>query len=228
MQQKHRDMTKVDKEETVWCDVKLTENDRLLIGWIYRSPNSSISNDAKINKSLIHANNIGFSHVLIMGDFNHPSINWYDSTSPPDVDHPSTRILEAVRDSFMSQHVTEPTHYRGNCTPNTLDLIDTNEEGMVENIKYMAPVGKSHHTSLCFSFWCYTRSTSNRESSYKYHKGDVDNMRKTVIAKDWEAMFQGRSLDRVSVGMLSRKRYAVCPRSLFPSTTLAEWQERVN
>ena len=89
----------------------------------------------------------------------------------------------------MSQHVTEPTHYRGNCTPNTLDLILTNKEGMVENIKYMAPVGKSHHTALCFNFCCYTRSTSNRESSYKYHKGDFDNMRKTVSAKDWEAMF---------------------------------------
>ena len=114
----NRDMTNFDEEESVWCDVKLTENDRLLIGCIYRSPNSSISNDVKINKALIHANNICFSHVLIMGDFNHPSINWYDSTSPPDVDHPSTRFLEAVRDSFMSQHVTEPTHYRGNCTPN--------------------------------------------------------------------------------------------------------------
>ena len=131
-----------------------------------------------------------------MGDFNHPSIKWYDSTSPPDVDHPSTRFLEAVRDSFMSQHVTEPTHYRGNCTPNTLDLILTNEEVMVENVKYMAPVGKSHHSSLCFSFCCYTRSTSNRDSSYKYHKGGFDNMRKTVNAKDWEAMFQGKSLDQ--------------------------------
>ena len=86
----------------------------------------------------------------------------------------------------MSQHVTEPTHYRGNCTPN--------EEGMMENIKYMAPVGKSHHTAICFNFCCCTRSTSN--SSYKYHKGDFDNMRKTVRAKDWEAMFQGKSLDQ--------------------------------
>ena len=76
----NRDMTNFDEEESVWCDVKLTENDRLLIGCIYRSPNSSISNDAKINKALIHANNIGFSHVLIMGDFNHASINWYNST----------------------------------------------------------------------------------------------------------------------------------------------------
>ena len=59
---------------------------------------------------------------------------------------------------------------------------------MVENIKYnVASAGKSDHISLCFNFCCYTRSTSNRESSYKYHKGEFDNMRKTVSAKDWEA-----------------------------------------
>ena len=92
--------------------------------------------------------------------------------------------------------MTEPTHYRGNCTPNTLDLILTNEEGMMENIKYVAPVGKNHHTWLCFSFCCYTRSTSNIENSYKHPKGDFDNMRKTVSAKDWEAIFQGKSLDQ--------------------------------
>ena len=112
----------------------------------------------------------------------------------PDVDHPSTRLLEALRDSFM--FMTEPTHYRGNCTPSTLDLILTNEEGMVENIKYKAPVGKSYHTLLCFSFCCHTRSTSNRENSYTYHKGDFDDMRKTFSAKDREAMFQGKSLDQ--------------------------------
>ena len=128
-------MIEVDEEESVWCDVKLTENDRLLIGCIYRLPNSSITNDAKIIKALIKSNNLGFSHVVIMGDFNHPNINWYDSTSLPGVDHPSTRFLEAVRDSVMTHHVTEPTHYRGNCTADTLDLIFTNEEGMVENVR---------------------------------------------------------------------------------------------
>ena len=69
-----------DEESIIWSEVKLTGNDRLFIGCMYRSPNSSISNDVKVNKALIQANNLGFSHVLIMGDFNDPSINWYDST----------------------------------------------------------------------------------------------------------------------------------------------------
>ena len=32
--------------------------------------------------------------------------------------------------------------------------------------------------------------------THKYHKGGFDNMRKTVSAKDWEEMFQGKSLDQ--------------------------------
>ena len=32
--QQRCDVTKVDEEEGVWCDFKLTENDRLLIGCI--------------------------------------------------------------------------------------------------------------------------------------------------------------------------------------------------
>ena len=58
--------------------------------------------------------------------------------------------MDSARDAFLTQHVTEPTHYRGNNTPNTLDLIFTNEEGMSEQLKYLAPVGSSHHSLLKF------------------------------------------------------------------------------
>ena len=77
-----------------------------------------------------------YSHVLVCVDFNHPSLNWRDSTSPTDGNHPASLFMEAVRDSFLVQHVIEPTHYRGDNTPNTLDLIFTNESGMLDSLKY--------------------------------------------------------------------------------------------
>ena len=49
---------------------------------MYRSPNSNRDNDVKINTTLQKANSSGYSHVLVCGDFNHPSLNWRDSTSP--------------------------------------------------------------------------------------------------------------------------------------------------
>ena len=47
-----RAMADEDSEESVWSEMKLTGNDRLLIGCIYRSPDSTIANDDKINELL--------------------------------------------------------------------------------------------------------------------------------------------------------------------------------
>ena len=41
-----------------------------------------------------------------------------------------------------------PTHYRGQQKPNTLDLLLANEEGVLTNLSHMAPLGKSHHQVL--------------------------------------------------------------------------------
>ena len=105
------EMTGTNGDESVWCEAKLMKNDKLLIGCTYRSPNSNVTNDAKINDTLTKANKLGFSHVLIFGDLNHPSLNWRENTSPPDSNHPSTIFMEAVRESFKTQHLTEPTQH---------------------------------------------------------------------------------------------------------------------
>ena len=172
------------------------KNDQLLIGCIYRSPHSNVTNDAKINDTLKKANNLGFSHVLISGDLNHPSLNWRENTSPPDGNHPSTIFMEAVQESFLTQHVTEPTHHRGNNTPNTLDLIFTNEEGMIEKLKYLALIGKSHHSLLDFNFCCYTKSTKSRVDKYRYDKGNYKEMREMMTSRNWNEDFRDKSTEQ--------------------------------
>ena len=151
---------------------------------VYRSPNSNRDNDVKINTTLQKANSSGYSHVLVCGDFNHPSLNWRDSTSPTDGNHPASLFMEAVRDSFLVQHVTEPTHYRGDNTPNTLDLIFTNESGMLDSLKYLAPIGKSHHSSLKMDFCCYTKASNTSKDRHIYDKGDYDRMREMMRSRD--------------------------------------------
>ena len=172
--------------------MKLTGNDRLLIGCIYRSPNSTIANDDKINELLRRASGLNFSHLLVFGDLNHPSINWHDNTSPPDGNHPANLFMESARDAFLTQHVTEPTHYRGNNTPNTLDLIFTNEEGMLEQLKYLAPVGSSHHSLLKFDFCCYSKTDRPRVNKYKYDRGNYDIMRETMATRNWDNEFHNK------------------------------------
>ena len=68
-----------DVLESLWITVSLREKDRLLIGSMYRSPNSSAANDEQLNKQIKSVcTSAEASHILLMGDFNYPNI--------PDID----------------------------------------------------------------------------------------------------------------------------------------------
>ena len=64
--------------ESVWVTIPLTGSDKLLIGCIYCSPTQQCDlNDARLCNMLLRASNMkDVSHVLIMGDFNLPLVNW--------------------------------------------------------------------------------------------------------------------------------------------------------
>ena len=53
-----------------------------------------------------------------------------------------------TRDCFLCQHVKSPTRYRDGERPNTLGLIMTNEENMIDSVTQSAPLGKSDHKIL--------------------------------------------------------------------------------
>ena len=86
--------------------------------------------------------------------------------------------MESVRDAFLLQHVTEPTHYRGDQTPHVLDLVFTNEDNMVSKIVHKAPLGKSHHQVLEFSYTCYTNDDEQKaHERFALTKGDYNTLR---------------------------------------------------
>ena len=78
---------------------------------IYRSPNSSIENNNKLNDLIrsIPENSV------IVGDFNYPSVDWELMRARGN----ATDFLDALSENFLTQHVTFPTHDGGN----TLDLV---------------------------------------------------------------------------------------------------------
>ena len=62
--------------EQVWCQIG-----NLLVCVCYRSPNSAIvghDNETNLTKVL---REVCYKHVLITGDFNHPSIDWTTLTA---------------------------------------------------------------------------------------------------------------------------------------------------
>ena len=121
--------------DSVWVEVPLKNKDRLLIGAVYRSPNSDDQRNDNINNLVAKAADQKFSYLLITGDFIYADIKWNDGgTCTLKSDHPASKFLETVTDTYLYQHVKEPTRIRGGQEHNILDLILTNEEGMVSNV----------------------------------------------------------------------------------------------
>ena len=77
---------------------------------------------------------LNHSQFLLMGDFNYPNIKWdSESTESKTVED---KCIENIRDNFVFQHITMPTRGRLCNKSNILDLIFTNEEGMIEDVTY--------------------------------------------------------------------------------------------
>ena len=62
----------------------------------------------------------------------------------------------------MHQHISEPARYRFGEEPSLLDLVLTNEEGMVLNLEYQSGLGNSNHLSLIFKLVC--QEEKNKET----------------------------------------------------------------
>ena len=69
-----------NKGASVWCEVPLLNYDRLIVGVVYRSPNSSNIENDQILKLIHSIVDRKTSHAVIFGDFNYPEIIWSNQT----------------------------------------------------------------------------------------------------------------------------------------------------
>ena len=179
---------KTEFNEAVVLEVKLRSGDYLCFSCIYRSPTNSpdtATNCCRLNQLIKDiSRNKRYSHVCFVGDFNYKHINWETWSTSKSKDSEEEKFLDALKDSFLFQHVTQPTRHRGSDEPSILDLVLTNEEMQISNIEYQSPLGKSDHSSLIFDFHCYTE-TKKLTESYNYNKADFDAMRCDLETTNW-------------------------------------------
>lgn len=186
------DVKPVEFEEACIIEVRLSGRDKLIFACIYRSPTKRIhtnENNARLNDLLrMLSQDNSYSHKCFVGDFNLPTINWENWTTPHVEDSKEERFLEGLRDSFLYQHVKEPTRCRGMDDPTLIDLILTNEDNQINNLKYLSPLGKSDHSVLVFGYKCNAeqKPTSQR---YIYNSTNFQEMRQFLDANDWTQNF---------------------------------------
>jgi hypothetical protein len=61
---------------------------------------------------------------------------------------------------------------------------------MVENIKVLAPVGKSDHAVIAFDIKAKPQAKSPAQPMRNYYKGNYQAMRQDLQNIDWEEMFK--------------------------------------
>jgi hypothetical protein len=176
----------LEHKDATWIKIKLVNKDCLVVGCVYRSPSAEKLANANLSRSILRVAEQAHSHLLIMGDFNYPTIDWATCTSTKkDTNDDSNVFLETVKDAYLFQHVTRPTRCRINNTPSTIDLIFTNEEGMINDLELCSPMGKSDHSIIHFNLTCYSMVRTSQGSRFMYDRGDYDGMRQFIQTTDW-------------------------------------------
>ncbi|KAK4315312.1 hypothetical protein Pmani_013483 [Petrolisthes manimaculis] len=185
--------------DCVWITMKGLNNHNMLLGVIYRSGTPTLANvyDDSLHETITWAASSNYSHKLIMGDFNHPVIAWDPSPALPGNISPCSshaRFLECIRDSYLHQHVFQPTRYRNGHTPNQDDLLFTNEVEMIDQVTVLDPLGASNHIGIMFTVMFGTCQPLPIKTVYNYNKGDYTAMRNLLNDINWEMALHGLSV----------------------------------
>ena len=163
-------------EESVWCQFSTLNNTKVLLGCIYKSPNTTKQNVINLF-SLLELANKSISNndkICIMGDFHYPSIKWNGNlTHDRDFE-----FVEAIRDAYLYQVVTKPTRSRLGQTANITELVLVNDESFITEIDRCCPLGKSDHQLLKFSIQldCLFDRSICPKTVFDFSKADFDGL----------------------------------------------------
>jgi transcription termination factor NusB len=183
--------------DSVWCIISLKRNHELLIGVCYRSPNSPHDNNKKLFELLKKASKMKTSHLLLMGDFNFPQID-FDKYVVSDSDESSAQVFfDCIQDLFLIQHVKFSTRIRHGQRPSLLDLVFTNEIGMVVDLKEMPPIAKSDHIGISWSLVVEADDQSLNTNKLDYWKGNFLELEQYLAQINWDEELKAKEVMQI-------------------------------
>ena len=189
-----RQLNENDYENSVWCWIIGKGGKKILVGSIYRSPNSTLANNDKLMEKIEKANELaGDNRLLILGDFNVPKIDWINKDLQLGARPIENQFLDIINDCFLHQHVKEPTRFKNN-ESSTLDLILTKEENDIINIQVLQPLGQSDHGIVTADFICEWRHRVVRKSRRMYHKGNYERILEGLSEINWDEEFENKTV----------------------------------
>ena len=170
----------------------MSDKTSLHILHLHRSPNSSSENNKLLTQLILNTSLIG-GKLLILGDFNFPTIHWDNLSTPHLSNHCPSEFIAATQDALLFQYVQSPTHTRPNQKPTLVDLIFSQEDQTITNMTTRAPLGKSHHKVLRFHYTVDNNLKDERRRRYLYDRANYDDMKLELQRIDWYEVFYNSS-----------------------------------
>ena len=212
--------------ESVWISIPVGSGskDKMLVGCVYRSPNSTDVNNDNLMSLINDANNTPFSNILILGDFNFPHTDRELEQTCTGGSCVTSRFLETVKNNFLIQQVKVPTGGRCNQTPHILDLVFTRHEEEIQHLTSEAPLGLSDHSVLNFRMSCDKNVTASTTTKYPYDKGDYNSIITEFSNIDWNSLFAGDNLcdDAEKQWQLFKSKYLELVDKYIPKRTFSK------
>ncbi|GAB0207314.1 hypothetical protein GRJ2_003197000 [Grus japonensis] len=154
----------------------------IIAGVCYRPPDQGDRADEALYRQVGAAS---LSQALVlMGDFNHPDICWRENTAEC---KQSRKFLECVDDNFLLQVTEEPTR-RGAM----LDLVLTNKEGLVGDVKLKDSLGCSDHEMVEFRILRAARRAHSKLTTLDFRRADFGLLRDLLGRIAWDKALEGR------------------------------------
>ena len=105
------DLTQSEYNDHIWAVIEPQPGNKILLGCMYRSPNSTPANNHKLLNILSQACTVPKTRLLVVGDFNFREIDWVLGVANCSENHPASCFLDAVSENYLIQHVDQPTRY---------------------------------------------------------------------------------------------------------------------
>lgn len=200
----HLNASKIDTstkfEESIWCNIKTTNSENIIVGGIYRSPSitpGSDVNNKQLLKLLSEVSKMKHDHIIITGDFNLKKIDWVNRevhTKEGSYEH---KMYDTVNDLFLHETVKQCTRFRGTDTPSALDWLLTENPDRVVNISIEPPLGSSDHCIISAKYNCYNEQHSEDvQHNYSYYNGDFNAMREELGQLDWQQCLNNKNVQQ--------------------------------
>ncbi|GAB0188331.1 hypothetical protein GRJ2_001298400 [Grus japonensis] len=211
----------MDEEPTksLWVRIKgRAGTGDTIVGICYRPPDQEDQADEALCRQIEAASHS--QALFLMGDFNHPDICWRDSTAGH---KQSRKFLECIRDNFLLQVIEEPTR-RGAM----LDLVLTNKEGLVGNVKLTGSLGCSDHEMVDFKILTAVRRTHNKLATLDFRRAAFGLFRDLLGKVPWDKALEGRGAQESWLVFKGHLLQALIPtkRKSGKNTTRPAWMNK--